>query len=384
MNPGQFDAAGSLAVVGPQADDWRLLLGAVNYAFEDGPSKGVVTILQGLQDALNATNPEAITAVDGCVNVSCADADLGPASDAASDAAASIVILGDWFGAATGWPLCTGDGTDGCESEAHDRTVIELPGRQLDVLKAVSDAKPSGAPLVCVLCHGGAVALGEANTLCDAIVDLWVPGQMGGTALADILMGDFSPAGRSPITFYQATSDLPDMGVFNEYPSSTSNGTTYRYFQGPEPTFKFGHGLSYTTFSYSDLEAVSSVDACDDITVTVTLTNTGSVASDEVVQVYVVTPESSVPSPTIRLGAFRRVYDVQPEESVTVSLTLTPESHAVVIPDADSVYVDGRTVESGTLGIHVGGSQPNDSTLKTQVTVATTQLLSLCASPSSH
>merc|ERR1712217_803051 len=143
----------------------------------------------------------------------------------------------------------------------------------------------SKAPLVCLLIHGGAVALGAAADACDAILDLWVPGQMTGFAVADVLFGDVSPAGRSPITFYASTTDLPQMGDYNEYPHggvNASNGTTYRYYIGAAPTFQFGDGLSYTTFAYSKLSAPKTVSPCDRIDLSVVVRNTGVRTSDEV------------------------------------------------------------------------------------------------------
>ena len=130
--------ASSLALIGPQADDWRVLLGAVNYAFEDGPSKGCKTVLDGLQEALGA---DAVAQVDGCDTVACDSAStLDEAAAAAAAASATVVVLGNWWGTTTGWPLCSGDGTDGCESESHDRTVIELPGQQVELVQTLRAA----------------------------------------------------------------------------------------------------------------------------------------------------------------------------------------------------------------------------------------------------
>jgi len=373
----------SLALVGPQADDWHLLMGAANYAPADGPSKGVITILRGLQKAVDANGMGALVSVPGCVNVSCAAADTKSAAKAASEAEASIVILGTYFGSRPGWPLCHGSSTDGCESEAHDRTEIELPGRQVEVVLAMRAA--TKGPLICLLVHGGAVALGSAVDACDAILDLWVPGQMAGAALADILFGAFSPAGRSPVTFYSATKDLPPMGTFDEYPQPPSlgrlgsNGITYRYYQGVKPTFRFGHGLSYTTFNYTQLTLPSHASPCDKIAVSVIVHNTGAHTSDEVVQVYASVPNASVPAPTIRLVAFKRVRSIAPGSHVKVELTIEPESHAVVFPSS-SPYQGNVQVEQGPLRIFVGGSQPRDgSSLDATTVVTSTAAVASCA-----
>lgn len=371
----------SLALVGPQADDWRLLMGAANYAPASGPSKGVVTILRGLQEAVNIPGlPAALISVPGCLNVSCAAVDTNAAALAASDASASIVILGTHFGSSPGWPLCHGGTTDGCESEAHDRTEIELPGNQVKLVLAMRSA--TRGPLICLLIHGGAVALGEASDACDAILDLWVPGQMAGVALADVLFGAVSPAGRSPITFYSATADLPAMGEYNEYPHEGSNGTTYRYYRGAPPTFRFGYGLSYTTFEYRHLSAPRRVAPCDKIVVTVSVHNTGSYTSDEVVQVYASVPNATVPAPTIRLVAFRKVRSIAPSRSAIVKLTIEPESHAVVLPSS-SPYKPNLQVEAGHLQLFVGGSQPGDGpVLEALVMVKSSASLDSCAASS--
>ena len=128
-----FDAAASMAVVGPLADDWRVLVGAANYAYPQGPSLGVVTVLAGLRNALPAG---ATTHTDGCVDTACASADITGAVAVAVKAKATVLVLGDQFGGKrTGWPLCQGSTTNGCESESHDRTTIEIPGKQADVVR---------------------------------------------------------------------------------------------------------------------------------------------------------------------------------------------------------------------------------------------------------
>jgi beta-glucosidase len=352
---------GSLAVIGPLADDMYNLLGAANYAFPDGPSKGVVTVLQGLQTVVGQL---AAPHVNGCADTACDIADIRAATALSKGASATVLVLGDSFGGKrTGWPLCKGSSVNGCESEAHDRTAIELPGRQAEVAVALA-ASSGSTPLVCVLLHGGAIALGAAIDACDAIVDMWVPGQEAGAGLADVLFGMYSPAGRSPVTFYHATSDLPDFREYNEYPSglgrpdgSSSPGITYRHYMGDtEPDFKFGFGLSYTNFSYSGLRTPEFARPCDDLNVTVRVTNIGKVTSDEVVQVYAALPDATVPTPRVRLVAFQRVRDIVPGQSVVVTLIVRPDSHAVVL-EGSSVYDADVAVQAGRLALSVGGGQ---------------------------
>ena len=133
LNRSTFDAAGSLAVVGPLADDWRVLVGAANYAYPNGPSLGVVTVLAGLRRWLSY---HATTHINGCVDTACASANITGAVAVAVKAKATVLVLGDQFGGKrTGWPLCQGSTTNGCESESHDRTTIEIPGQQADVVR---------------------------------------------------------------------------------------------------------------------------------------------------------------------------------------------------------------------------------------------------------
>jgi beta-glucosidase len=179
-----------------------------------------------------------------------------------------------------------------------DRTRVELPPVQTEFLKAL---RATGKPLVFVNCSGSAIAMPwEAENL-PAIVQAWYPGQEGGHALAEVLFGDFNPAGRLPITFYRATADLP---LFTDYAMSNR---TYRYFQG-KPLFAFGHGLSYTQFKYGPAQLNRSQAGLDDtIHVILDVTNTGARDGDEVVQVYFRHVKSAVPQPLEALCGFQRV-----------------------------------------------------------------------------
>lgn len=178
-----------------------------------------------------------------------------------------------------------------------DRTNIDLPQVQKDMLKAL---KKTGKPVIFVMCAGSTMALPWEAENMDAILDAWYPGQAGGTAVADVLFGDYNPAGRLPLTFYASSTDLPDFQDYN------MTGRTYRYFKGT-PLFPFGHGLSYTTFKYGVASTnVKEVKVGTGITLTIPLTNTGKRDGDEVVQVYVRNPNDAE-GPIKSLRAFRRV-----------------------------------------------------------------------------
>jgi len=170
-----------------------------------------------------------------------------------------------------------GINADGFEGEQHDRTAIELPSTQTELLQAL---QATGKPVVFVNCSGSAMAMPWEGGNLPAIVQAWYPGEAGGTAVADVLFGDYNPAGRLPITFYRATTDLPDFADYN------MKNRTYRFFTG-QPLFAFGHGLSYTKFGYANLKVADAHVANDGtIKVSVDVTNTGPRDGDEVVQVY--------------------------------------------------------------------------------------------------
>src|SRR5690606_34224977 len=179
-----------------------------------------------------------------------------------------------------------------------DRTRVDLPQTQQDLIRSI---QALGKPVVLVLLNGSALAVNWADKNVPAILEAWYPGQAAGDAIADVLAGDYNPAGRLPVTFYRSEKDLPP---FEEYQVSTQ---TYRYFPG-EVLYPFGYGLSYTTFSYSDLELEENQQAGDSVRVSVRLKNTGSLDGDEVVQVYVSHLNAPVRVPIRSLQAFDRIH----------------------------------------------------------------------------
>jgi len=176
-----------------------------------------------------------------------------------------------------------------------DRQRIELPELQQHLLEQL---QATGKPIVFVNLSGSAMAMPGAAEKAHAIVQAWYPGQAGGTAVAEVLLGNYNPAGRLPVTFYRATEDLPD---FKNYDMA---GRTYRYFGG-QPLFPFGHGLSYTRFDYANLRVTPA--AGGGLRVSFDLTNTGSRDGDEVVQLYAVPPAGARPGEIQSLCGFRRV-----------------------------------------------------------------------------
>lgn len=209
-----------------------------------------------------------------------------------------------------------------------DRTTIELPQVQRDILKAL---KKAGKKVVFVNCSGSAVALVPEVESCDAILQAWYPGQAGGLAVADILFGDFNPSGKLPVTFYKNTGQLPD---FDDY---SMKGRTYRYL--PEaPLFPFGYGLSYTTFDISKGRlSKHSIPAGQGVNFKVSVKNTGKRDGAEVVQVYV-RKVGDKEGPVKSLRAFRRV-PLKAGEARTISMDLPPSTFEFFDPSTNTMRV---------------------------------------------
>ena len=225
-----------------------------------------------------------------------------------------------------------------------DRTAIDLPADQEELLKALAG---TGKPLIVVLQNGSALAVNWANEHADAMLEAWYPGEEGGTAIAETLAGDNNPAGRLPLTFYRSLDQVP---AFDDY---AMQGRTYRYFAG-RPLYSFGYGLSYTTFAYRNLElASSSLAAGDSPRVEADVENTGAVAGDEVVEVYVTQPKG-FETPRRVLAGFTRVH-LAAHATTHVSLTVDPRSLGQVDAKGNRVIVPGE------YSISVGSTQPEDS-----------------------
>jgi beta-glucosidase len=225
-----------------------------------------------------------------------------------------------------------------------DRLTIDLPKTQEDLMKAVV---ATGTPTVLVLLNGSAVAVNWADANIPAILEAWYPGQAAGTAIADVLFGDYNPGGRLPVTFYKSTDQLPP---FEDY---SMKERTYKYFT-ITPLYPFGHGLSYTNFEYSGLDTPKSVKAGDPVNVSITVKNTGKLAGDEVVQVYITDRAASVPVPIRKLVGFRRI-SLKAGESKKVSFKIDPRELSLITNDTR------RIIEPGAFDISVGGKQPGFS-----------------------
>jgi beta-glucosidase len=222
-----------------------------------------------------------------------------------------------------------------------DRTTIGLPQVQTDLLKVLHS---SGKPVVFAMMTGSALATPWEAANLPAILNTWYGGQAAGTALADVLFGDYNPAGRLPVTFYKSETQLP---AFDDY---SMVGRTYRYFKG-EPLFPFGHGLSYTTFKYSNLKVLAKPRTGQPVAVSVDVQNTGARAGDEVVQLYVRHPGTTGRVARHALEGFRRV-SLAAGQKKTVQFTLSPRQ-------LSRLDAQARRVElAENVQVFVGGGQP--------------------------
>jgi beta-glucosidase len=244
-----------------------------------------------------------------------------------------------------------------------DRTSLDLPAPQQKLLEAVA---ATGKPLVVVLQSGSAVALKWANQHAQAVLEAWYPGVDGGNAIAHTLAGLSNPAGRLPVTFYASLDGLP---AFTDYNFKTAGGgRTYRYFTG-KPLWGFGYGLSYTTFTYGPVKlSAETVKAGDPITATVTVTNSGAVAGDEVVEAYLKTPQKD--GPIHSLAGFERV-NIVAGQSKDVTITLDPRTLSSVDDQGN------RSILAGKYTLTLAGAQPQETQSKSEAAFTVTGSLPL-------
>jgi beta-glucosidase len=225
-----------------------------------------------------------------------------------------------------------------------DRLSIELPPIQTTYMKELNTL---GKPVIFTMLTGSAIACHWEEQNLPAIVNAWYGGQAAGTALADVLFGDYNPAGRLPVTFYKSEKDLPPFKDYN------MGGRTYRYFKG-EALYPFGYGLSYTTFSYGKLIAPKKATKGASITVTVDVTNSGTKDGDEVAQLYIAYPGVKGKAPIKALKGYQRV-SLKKGETKKVSFEIKP--YELMLVDHEG----NRSQYTGVLDVYVGGGQPGVS-----------------------
>ncbi|HEV2761772.1 MAG TPA: glycoside hydrolase family 3 C-terminal domain-containing protein, partial [Pyrinomonadaceae bacterium] len=316
----------SLAVVGALADDQLNQLGSWT---GDGRKEDAVTPLAALRERFPRTK---ITYARGC-DIKCESAEgFDEAVRAARSSDATVLVLGE---------------SADMSGEAASRTSLDLPGRQLDLVKAVH---ATGKPYVVVLMNGRPLTVNWLAENAPAVLEAWFPGTQAGPALADVLFGDVNPGGKLPVSFPRAVGQVPI--YYNQKatgrPPDPNNKYTSKYLDVHwTPLYPFGYGLSYTTFRLSNLQLGSThISSVGSLNVSVEVENTGSRAGDEVVQLYVRDVAASVTRPVKELKGFERV-TLRPGERRRVTFTLTPpllgfhdrEGRFVVEPGAFKLFV---------------------------------------------
>ena len=330
-----LQAKGTISVIGPNADDRQIKNGVLVGNYSGDPSHPV-TFLDGIRKKLDGKG--TVLYAKGCEISHPAPALEAEALATAAKADVVVMVMG------------LNAKIEGEEGEGGDRKFIGLFPHQE---KLVQQVAALGKPVVLVIAAGSSMAVNWAQDHVPAILDVWYPGQRGGDATADVIFGDYNPAGRLPVTFYKSQADLPD---FRNYDMA---GRTYRYFKG-EPLYGFGFGLSYTTFDYGTATSKANPDGGFDVAVPIT--NTGKRAGDEVVQLYLsqknATPDSGLPIKSLR--GFKR-FHLLPGETKIVVFHLTPYQLAFASRSGK------RTVAVGDHLIEIGGSQTAARKLTLQV-----------------
>jgi beta-glucosidase len=317
---------GTIAVIGPNADAAQ----TGDYSAKPA-SNQLVAVLQGVKSHVSSATK--VIYGEGCDFRSSDTSRIAQAVEIAKQADAVILVVGDNSGASRG-KSTSGENVDGA--------TLEIPGAQRELIKEVQAA---GKPVVLVLVNGKPFTLAWEAEHIPAILVTWYPGEEGGNATADLIFGDRNPSGRLPITFPRNVGQLP---LYYDYLPS---GRNYAYYDMPfTPLYRFGYGLSYTTFKYSNLKT-STKNPQGVVTVSADVENTGDRDGDEVAQLYVTDVYSSVITPVIELKGFKRV-SLKKGEMKMVTFELTPYQISLLNSDME------RVLEPGKFRVHVGGASP--------------------------
>ena len=319
----------TIAVVGPGADD--LQPGDYTPKLLPGQLKSVLT---GIKSAVGKQTK--VLYEQGCDFTNPDATNIPKAVKTASQSDVVIMVLGD-----CSTSEATNDVRKTC-GENNDWATLILPGKQQELLEAVC---ATGKPVILILQAGRPYDILKASEMCKAILVNWLPGQEGGPAMADVLFGDYNPAGRLPMTFPRHVGQLP------LYYNFKTSGRRYEYVDMEYyPLYRFGFGLSYTSFEYSNLKIQEKANG--NVEVQATVKNVGSCAGDEVAQLYVTDMYASVKTRVMELKDFTRIH-LQPGESKTVSFEMTPYDISLLNDRMD------RVVEKGEFKIMVGGMSPD-------------------------
>jgi len=332
-----------IAVIGPNADNVKSVLGNYN-----GTPSQLITALAGIKAKLGSNTEVVYEQGTDYVGSPDVTPDFSAVAQRVKDADAIIFIGGIA-------PQLEGEEMKVSKTgfSGGDKTTIALPTAQTDLLKAL---KNTGKPVVFVMMTGSAIATPWESENLPAIINAWYGGQSAGTAIADVLFGDYNPAGRLPVTFYKSDNDLPK---FDDY---SMNNRTYRYFKG-KPLYGFGFGLSYTTFKYDALTLPVSVNKGKSIAISVKVTNTGKMDGEEVTELYLSHENAKIKVPIRALKGFERTF-LKAGESKVIKFDLSPQ-------DLSLIDSQGHINElAGKIKVTAGGRQPDAETEVKKVTVS--------------
>jgi len=337
-----IDPSKSVAVIGPLGDDQHDMLGPW---WGQGKDADAVSLYSGIK----AQDPST-TFTPGCAMVDKDPPDLTPADECGSDSGFAAAIAAAQ--SADQVVLALGE-TRGQSGEAAARTEIDLPGKQQALIDAIKAAVPS-KKIVVVLFNGRPLTLSKVDSSVSAILEAWFPGIEAGNAVADALFGTVNPGGKLPVSFPRVLGQVPI--YYNHEPTgrpcdvSSKYNSRYRDLNSCDPLYAFGFGLSYTTFSVTNLHLSStSVRRNGSVQVSMDVTNTGTRAGDDVAQLYIHDPVASITQPVRRLRGFQRV-TLQPGQKSTVTFTLDK---------SDFGFYDNRgrfVVEPGEIDVFGGDS----------------------------
>ena len=367
----------SIAVIGPNADSSRSLMGDYSYAAVaellafmpdpnsafatmtqkdlETPTVKMPTILEAIKETVSTSTK--VVYVQGCDVNSADESGFAEAIQAASDSDVVIMVMGGRSGLAL-------ENTTG---EFRDATDLGLPGVQE---KLVSEIIKTGKPTVLVLNNGRPASIPELVEKSNAILEAWIPGEEGARAIAAALFGDVNPGGKLPISIPRSAGQVPVF--YNHKPSGMRSNIFGDYFNEPvTPLFPFGYGLSYSSFRFSDLKiSKTKVKADDVIDITLTIQNTGKVSGDEVVQLYVCDEVASLPRPVKELKDFIRV-TLDPGESRTITFHMQAAQLAYYDENLQLMLEPGKfkvMLGSSSDEIHLTGEFEVTGRQKTKVT----------------
>ena len=320
----------SIAVIGPNANNPEAC-----YYFHYYPGNyNITTPLKGIKTKVSPKTK--VYYAKGCELTEYSDLELNEAIEIANKVEVIIMVLG-----------ITGriEGEEGyvLGPERGDRTDINLPLAQVDLLKSINEL---GKPIVIILTSGSALSVNYAKENVPAIIEAWYGGEKAGLAIADIIFGDYNPSGRLPITFYKSLDQLPD---FQDY---SMKNRTYRYMSDA-PLFPFGYGLSYTKFKYSNLQITPEkiqTDSNEMITIKVDIENIGDYPGEEVAQLYLSHSYPKIQAPFRELKRFRKIY-IESRDKKTLSFELNPIDYSIFNENGIEI------IESEIISIFLGGCQ---------------------------